>query len=192
MPTSSAYEWPETTLGTVSPPREGREKRDKVQKGIRLPTFQQGPQNGNVDVLVLLGADVKHRYLFAMKPDNTYSQVPTGILHIFRGCLICDIVVYQSKLRSAELLGSIWLSPFPTIFRFPCCQDGFEPKHEMDKRTSFLLFMHSISVWNRWLASLWLKLKVFLMVAMMSASTPSGSRLWENYGQMHLLLARHV
>lgn len=116
MPTSSAYEQPETTLGTFNPPREGREKRDKVQKGIRSPTFQQGPQNGNVDVLVLLGADVKHRYLFAMKPDNTYSQVPTGILHIFRGCLICDIVVYQSK--QDDLQNSLVQFVFPLFQLF--------------------------------------------------------------------------
>ena len=47
--------------------------------------------------------------------------------------------------------------------------------------TNSLFFMHSISVWNRWMASLWLKLKVFLIVAMMSASTPSGSPLKGNH-----------
>lgn len=46
--------------------------------------------------------------------------------------------------------------------------------------TNSLFFMHSINVWKRWMASLWLKLKVFLIVAMMSASTPSGSPLKGN------------
>lgn len=40
--------------------------------------------------------------------------------------------------------------------------------------------MHSIRVWKRWMASLWLKLNVFLMVAMMSVSTPSGRPLYNN------------
>lgn len=40
-------------------------KKPSQQGGGRTssPTFQQGPQNGNVDVLVLLGADVEHRDL---------------------------------------------------------------------------------------------------------------------------------
>lgn len=58
--------------------------------------------------------------------------------------------------------------------------------------TNSLFFMHSINVWKRWMASLWLKLKVFLIVAIMSASTPSGSPLKTNYQYILRTVHTHI
>lgn len=47
-------------------------KREEGSKRSHLLTLEQSPQNGYVNVLVLLRADVKHRDLFAKKRDSTY------------------------------------------------------------------------------------------------------------------------